>query len=46
MNRKGIAILAAVFLGLFAALAGLVAGTFLGAKSVSDKIQAFESTDQ
>lgn len=46
MNRRGIAILAAVFLGLFSLLAGLVAGTFLGAKSVSDKIKAFEGTDQ
>lgn len=44
MNRKGI--IAIIFVGLFAALAGLVAGTFLGAKSVSDKIKAFEGTDQ
>lgn len=43
MNRNGIAILAAVFIGLFALLSGIVAGTFLGAKSVQDKIRTFDS---
>ena len=37
MNRSGVVILAAVFIGLFSLLSGIVAGTFLGAKVVKEE---------